>query len=234
MLKAMLSGLFSGLSLIIWSFRTFVCWAWKEKGAFTVELVATLLGVFIAIQHSTHLQQQELDIASRQQQEHLHNLTIQRLHLVVKEAEYNSKVVDHVLETFSKGSPERVVSSQTDRSLAIAALSDPNVVSVLTPVELKVLLECVEAHAKLDHNLRLYKDMLLGGRVDSETKEGASAAITENAILTAAICDTLREELQAYSDERRFDQQELESAQETYREREEYYRKKYEYQQEGE
>jgi len=221
---ALLTGPFLGSSLIVWSFRTFVCWAWRKKGTFAIELTATVLGVYLAL-HYDNLQQEQLRIANlQQQQEQLGSITTQRLHLVYLESQYNGVTVVEVFEAFSEGTPDKIILHQTYTSLATAAVNDQNIVSFLPHHKLTKLVSYIDSQQKLNHALRLYNDYLLGfltieqGSKDQETlriflenQDAFAENIRNNAAAAAAVIHHLQSDFKMYFDKDTYDHEAIES-----------------------
>ena len=237
---ALLTGPFLGSSLIVWSFRTFVCWAWRKKGTFAIELTATVLGVYLAL-HYDNLQQEQLRIANlqqeqlrianlqqeqeqlrianlQQQQQHLDSLTIQKLHLVYLESQYNSTTLVKVLEAFSEGAPDTIRTDQAYTSLATAAINDQNIVSFLPHHKLTHLVSYIDSQEKLNHALRLYNDYLLGFLgIEEDAKnqktleiflsnqEAFAENVRDGAASAAAMCYYLQLDFKIYFDKDTYD-----------------------------
>jgi hypothetical protein len=115
--------------------------------------------------------------------------------------------------------------TEIDTSMAITSLNDPNIVSVLSPIELSLLLEYIQAQARLDYTLAVQKDHLL--QLNSDDKERLSQAIADNALAAAKICDALQNEFQIYYHPAQYDQEKVQSIREYIVQREDHYREKY-------
>lgn len=168
--------------------------------AFWTELLATMLGVLAAFSLDRHWQQ-----------EHLNSITAQRLHLAVLESQYNSSTVKKVFEGFSKGNSNTIWLTQTDTSLAIAAINDQNIVSFLPLYKVALLVSYIESQEILNHALEFYNDYLLGTEVNSKDKEALSENVRGNAASAAIMCDILQSELEMYFDKELYDHERIQS-----------------------
>lgn len=175
----------------------------KQSG-FIKPFIATILGVLIAFALNDYWH----SINSNK-------VTTERLHILYLEAQYNSDLLEAVLEAYSLPVITEIFIRRPSYSLAMSALNDHNIVSLLPRHKLSLILNYIESLRTL--NLFLDEHMefsFITGTKSFKNSNDMMEAIVSNSASAIASCYLIQRELAEYFDKNSYDKKALGALQE--------------------
>ena len=164
---------------------------------FWTALLATMIGVLIAFHLDQCGQKKEFD-----------KVTLQKLHLVFLESEYNGTFAFEVFKKYSNDNIDKIFLQRMDYSLLSATIQDENIVSFLPPYKLSLLMMYMEAQNIFNNALDFYQNYRFN-MTDSKNRKQVIDNIKENAVAVYVISCTFQEEFKGYFDKDRYDKDKI-------------------------
>ena len=169
-------------------------WQWLIRHEIISGFLVTMLGVSAAFW-----------LTGLGEQKALHSATRQRLHIVVLESQYNGAIAKKAMDACANPSAAIIV-EKPDTALTAAALEDANILAFLPHHKVSVLWTYVSAVATLNEAIEVHQSVLESANyrpppVEADTRRN----VRSNAASVLANAIVVREELNAYFDERTYD-----------------------------
>ncbi len=199
--------------------RDSICWPWLQEhkyevmSGFLVTMLAgflvTMLGVFAAFK-----------LEGRGKQEALNKATQQRLHLVLLEAQYNSRDVNEILDNYADANSCSINLNRPSSTIATITLQDTNILLILPLHKISLLRSYVNSISILNQSLQVHLMVLesqglkQGFNIKTPLEKRTRQIVHENAAATHAICQVLKEELKGHFDTCFYDKEEAERLEE--------------------
>lgn len=184
-----------------------IYWVWRWLRKHMSGIIVTMVGVFAAFWFTGLGEQSALDRTTRQ-----------KLHLVVLEAKYNSRITKQFLHDYAEAADPNVIRINVKRPNTIAATAafrDANILALVPLHKVSLLRGYMNEIDTLNRSLQIHQSVLESqGYKASQQEKIARQKVCDDAANVFGITFVLQEELKEYFDKKAYDTEKIKKFQE--------------------